>query len=216
MAPNRYDVIVIGARCRGLADRDAARPRRLPRAARRSGDLSERHALDAPPASSRCRGHGQVGPPRATTRDRLSADRHLHLRLRSRHVVGCAGHSRGAGRVLPATNGARQAPGRRRGLRAVPTFARGSPSRRCSSTATGSSECADTRRVALSAVEHADVVVGADGRFSLLAKTVLPEQYHEKDPILCGYYTYWSGLPVNGRFEVYARPERRLGGRADA
>ena len=44
-------------------------------------------------------------------------------------------------------------------------------------------------------VEHADVVVGADGRFSLLAKTVLPEQYHEKDPILCGYYTYWSGLP---------------------
>ena len=37
---------------------------------------------------------------------------------------------------------------------------------------------------------------------------MLPEQYHEKDPILCGYYTYWSGLPVNGRFEVYARPER--------
>ena len=60
----------------------------------------------------------------------------------------------------------------------------------------------------VSAVEHADVVVGADGRYSELAKAVEPEQYHEKGPILCGYYSYWSGLPVSGRFEVYARPER--------
>src|SRR4051812_11666779 len=37
-------------------------------------------------------------------------------------------------------------------------------------------------------VERADVVVGADGRFSLLAKAVAPEQYHERGPILCGYY----------------------------
>ena len=57
-------------------------------------------------------------------------------------------------------------------------------------------------------VEHAGIVVGADGRYSLLAKAVAPEQYHEKDPILCGYYSYWSGLPMEGRFEVYARPER--------
>jgi 2-polyprenyl-6-methoxyphenol hydroxylase-like FAD-dependent oxidoreductase len=56
-------------------------------------------------------------------------------------------------------------------------------------------------------VEHADVIVGADGRFSLLAKTVAPEQYHEMGPILCGYYTYWSDLPT-GCFEVFARPER--------
>jgi 2-polyprenyl-6-methoxyphenol hydroxylase-like FAD-dependent oxidoreductase len=57
-------------------------------------------------------------------------------------------------------------------------------------------------------VEHADVVIGADGRFSLLAKTVASEQYHERGPILSGYYSYWSGLPIDGRFEVYARPER--------
>jgi 2-polyprenyl-6-methoxyphenol hydroxylase-like FAD-dependent oxidoreductase len=57
-------------------------------------------------------------------------------------------------------------------------------------------------------VEHAAVTVGADGRYSLLAKTVAPEQYHEKGPILCGYYSYWSGLPTDGRFEVYARADR--------
>jgi 2-polyprenyl-6-methoxyphenol hydroxylase-like FAD-dependent oxidoreductase len=57
-------------------------------------------------------------------------------------------------------------------------------------------------------VEHAEVVIGADGRFSLLAKTVASEQYHERGPILSGYYSYWSGLPTDGRFEVYARPDR--------
>jgi flavin-dependent dehydrogenase len=56
--------------------------------------------------------------------------------------------------------------------------------------------------------ERAQVVVGADGRFSLLARTVEPEQYHEKAPILCGYYTYWSGLPMDSRFEVYVRAGR--------
>jgi flavin-dependent dehydrogenase len=56
--------------------------------------------------------------------------------------------------------------------------------------------------------ERAQVVVGADGRFSLLAQTVEPEQYHERAPILCGYYTYWSGLPMDGRFEVYVRAGR--------
>ena len=64
-------------------------------------------------------------------------------------------------------------------------------------------------------VEHGDVVVGADGRFSLLAKAVGPEQYHERSPILCGYYSYWSGLPAEGRFAVYGPPGARLGGGAD-
>jgi len=57
-------------------------------------------------------------------------------------------------------------------------------------------------------VEHADVVVGADGRFSLLAKAVGAEHYHERGPILCGYYSYWSGLPADHTFAVTARPER--------
>lgn len=56
--------------------------------------------------------------------------------------------------------------------------------------------------------EHARVVIGADGRHSLVAKTVRPEQYHEKPQLLAGYYTYWSGLPMDGRFETYTRPGR--------
>ena len=56
--------------------------------------------------------------------------------------------------------------------------------------------------------EHAGVVVGADGRYSVVAKAVAPERYNEKPQLLCGYYSYWSGLPMDGKFEVYVRPER--------
>jgi 2-polyprenyl-6-methoxyphenol hydroxylase-like FAD-dependent oxidoreductase len=56
--------------------------------------------------------------------------------------------------------------------------------------------------------EQAKVVVGADGRNSLVADAVRPEHYDEKPPLLCGYYTYWSGLPMHGRFENYVRPYR--------
>ena len=54
--------------------------------------------------------------------------------------------------------------------------------------------------------EHASVVIGADGLSSIVARAVRPEHYHEKPPLLAAYYTYWSGLPMNGRFEVYTRP----------
>jgi 2-polyprenyl-6-methoxyphenol hydroxylase-like FAD-dependent oxidoreductase len=57
-------------------------------------------------------------------------------------------------------------------------------------------------------VERGSVVIGADGRHSLIAQAVRPEQYHEKGPLLAAYYTYWSGLPMNGRFETYIRPNR--------
>jgi 2-polyprenyl-6-methoxyphenol hydroxylase-like FAD-dependent oxidoreductase len=56
--------------------------------------------------------------------------------------------------------------------------------------------------------ERAAVVVGADGRHSVVAEAVRPEQYRDRPPILCGYYTYWSGLPIEGRFETYVRPLR--------
>lgn len=59
-----------------------------------------------------------------------------------------------------------------------------------------------------SVTEHAKVVIGADGRYSMVAKAVEAEQYNEKPPLLCGYYTYWSDLPMDGRFEVYVRPAR--------
>jgi 2-polyprenyl-6-methoxyphenol hydroxylase-like FAD-dependent oxidoreductase len=56
--------------------------------------------------------------------------------------------------------------------------------------------------------EHAKVVVGADGRHSLVARAVGPERYNEKPQLLSGYYSYWSGLPMGGRFETYVRPDR--------
>ncbi|MEO8701438.1 MAG: NAD(P)/FAD-dependent oxidoreductase [Kofleriaceae bacterium] len=56
--------------------------------------------------------------------------------------------------------------------------------------------------------EMARVVIGADGRGSLIAKAVGPEQYNERPELVCAYYAYWSGLPMHGRFETYIRPGR--------
>lgn len=60
----------------------------------------------------------------------------------------------------------------------------------------------------MTATEHAEVVVGADGRHSLVSQAVAPEQYHEKPQLQGSYYGYWSGLPMDGRFETYIRPGR--------
>ena len=59
-----------------------------------------------------------------------------------------------------------------------------------------------------SVIERAPAVVGADGRTSLVAEAVQAEQYDEKPPLLAAYYTYWSGLPMDGRFENYIRNRR--------
>ena len=61
-----------------------------------------------------------------------------------------------------------------------------------------------------SVTDHARVVVGADGLHSLVAATVEPERYREKPPLLCGYYSYWSDLPMDGRFDTYIRPDRGI------
>jgi 2-polyprenyl-6-methoxyphenol hydroxylase-like FAD-dependent oxidoreductase len=57
-------------------------------------------------------------------------------------------------------------------------------------------------------IERARVVVGADGWRSLVAAAVRPEQYDERPRLLAGYYSYWSGLPMHGRFETYIRDHR--------
>jgi 2-polyprenyl-6-methoxyphenol hydroxylase-like FAD-dependent oxidoreductase len=59
-----------------------------------------------------------------------------------------------------------------------------------------------------SVAERARIVIGADGRYSLVAAAVHPEQYNEKPELLCGYYSYWSGVPTGTRFESYDRPDR--------
>jgi 2-polyprenyl-6-methoxyphenol hydroxylase-like FAD-dependent oxidoreductase len=59
-----------------------------------------------------------------------------------------------------------------------------------------------------SVIERARVVIGADGRNSFVAEAVQPDRYDEKPALLAGYYTYWSGLPMHGRFETYIRERR--------
>jgi flavin-dependent dehydrogenase len=61
-----------------------------------------------------------------------------------------------------------------------------------------------------SVVERARVVIGADGRNSHVAQAVPLEQYNDKPMLQWSYYTYWSGLPVDG-FEIVARPDRGWG-----
>jgi flavin-dependent dehydrogenase len=58
--------------------------------------------------------------------------------------------------------------------------------------------------------ERAKVVIGADGRHSILAKAVEPESYNEVPPLAPAYYAYWSGLPTDG-FDTYIRAESGRG-----
>jgi len=58
-----------------------------------------------------------------------------------------------------------------------------------------------------SVVERARIVVGADGRSSHVANAVRPEAYNEKPELQWSFYSYWSGLPVDG-MEIFIRPDR--------
>jgi 2-polyprenyl-6-methoxyphenol hydroxylase-like FAD-dependent oxidoreductase len=41
-----------------------------------------------------------------------------------------------------------------------------------------------------------------------VAQALRPEQYNERPQLLAAYYTYWSDLPMDGRFETYIRAHR--------
>ncbi|HEY7282956.1 MAG TPA: NAD(P)/FAD-dependent oxidoreductase [Actinomycetota bacterium] len=59
-------------------------------------------------------------------------------------------------------------------------------------------------------IERSRVVIGADGRNSHVAAAVRPEQYVDKPKLQWAYYTFWSGLPVDG-VETVIRPDRGWG-----
>jgi flavin-dependent dehydrogenase len=61
-----------------------------------------------------------------------------------------------------------------------------------------------------SVTEHAPVVIGADGKYSLVAKAVEAERYNELPTLESPYYAYWSGLPAEG-FENHIRAESDRG-----
>jgi 2-polyprenyl-6-methoxyphenol hydroxylase-like FAD-dependent oxidoreductase len=62
-------------------------------------------------------------------------------------------------------------------------------------------------------VERARVVVGADGRNSLVARSVGAAAYDERPGTACAYYTYWAGVE-GGDVELYPRERRMVMGGA--
>jgi flavin-dependent dehydrogenase len=61
--------------------------------------------------------------------------------------------------------------------------------------------------------EEARVVVGADGRNSIVARTVEPEEYNVHEPTTVAYYSFFSGVEMaahelhyNGRHAMFAFP----------
>ncbi|PVG82158.1 oxidoreductase [Nocardioides gansuensis] len=58
--------------------------------------------------------------------------------------------------------------------------------------------------------ESAAVVVGADGRNSMVAREVGAPMYDAVPPQAVTYYSYWSDVPTDG-LEIYVRPDRSWG-----
>jgi flavin-dependent dehydrogenase len=57
--------------------------------------------------------------------------------------------------------------------------------------------------------EKARMVIGADGRNSLVARGVQAPVYGAEPSLTCAYYTYWSGVEMAGA-ELYPRPDRMI------
>jgi 2-polyprenyl-6-methoxyphenol hydroxylase-like FAD-dependent oxidoreductase len=56
-------------------------------------------------------------------------------------------------------------------------------------------------------VERARIVIGADGKYSLVAKAIQAPRYDEHPTLTCGYYSYWEGIPLQAN-ELYRRGQR--------
>jgi 2-polyprenyl-6-methoxyphenol hydroxylase-like FAD-dependent oxidoreductase len=54
------------------------------------------------------------------------------------------------------------------------------------------------------------LVIGADGKRSMVASAVGAEAYHVKPALSMAFYTYWEGLQVDGG-EIYGRERRAVG-----
>lgn len=58
-------------------------------------------------------------------------------------------------------------------------------------------------RDGVSVEERAAVTVGADGRHSLVARAAQAAEYDTRPAFTCGYYSYFSGVPLPGGAEAY-------------
>lgn len=61
-----------------------------------------------------------------------------------------------------------------------------------------------------SVTEQARLVIGADGKHSLVARQVKAQEYHLQPVLTCAYYTYWEGLPLQ-RGELYGMTQSVAG-----
>jgi len=59
------------------------------------------------------------------------------------------------------------------------------------------------------ATDTARLVVGADGKHSMVADTVTAGRYRQRPALTLACYTYWSGVPLT-RGELYQRPGRAV------
>lgn len=59
-------------------------------------------------------------------------------------------------------------------------------------------------------IEKAKMVIGADGRNSIVAKSVAAPKYNEQPSYTCWYYSYFSGPPVD-QLRFFVLPDRALG-----
>lgn len=55
--------------------------------------------------------------------------------------------------------------------------------------------------------ERAQIVIGADGRNSMLARAVRAPAYEARPTLMCYYFSYWSGVPDDG-LEIYVKDRR--------
>jgi 2-polyprenyl-6-methoxyphenol hydroxylase-like FAD-dependent oxidoreductase len=60
-----------------------------------------------------------------------------------------------------------------------------------------------------SVTERARMVIGADGRNSIVGRSVGARAYNVRGTLTCAYYTYWSGVEMEG-VELYPRPGRMI------
>ena len=65
-------------------------------------------------------------------------------------------------------------------------------------------------RAGARASERAEIVIGADGRNSLVARRVAAPVYADIGAVSIGYYGYWSDFPADG-LEVYFKKRRLVG-----
>ena len=58
--------------------------------------------------------------------------------------------------------------------------------------------------------ERARIVIGADGKHSMVANAVGAAAYHERPVMTVGFYTYWEGVPLGGG-EMYGESRQAVG-----